>query len=235
MVLGLLLLLLPPAKTTEEHQLSLAPMPSTFNTTTTSPTLLPKPRPSSPEVWGYGLLMVTLISLTSIVGVAVMPLMSRSFYSRLLTSLIGLAVGSLAGSAVFHLIPSAFRLADFYPHHSYLYTSLSVFGGMYGFFVIERFLKMFMDAKARREGEELVSHSHSHAIAAPAGSPDLEEKLMSAEESVTSLVSLAAPHEENQECLPNGLGQDPSQLYTDSRSAIKASFGHQDKPHPISR
>ena len=42
-------------------------------------------------------------------GVGVMPLMSRTFYSNLLTALIGLAVGSLAGSAVFHLIPSAFR------------------------------------------------------------------------------------------------------------------------------
>lgn len=66
-------------------------------------------RPAQYEVWGYGLLMVTLISLTSVVGVGVMPLMSRTFYSNLLTCLIGLAVGSLAGSAVFHLIPSAFR------------------------------------------------------------------------------------------------------------------------------
>ena len=48
-------------------------------------------------------------SLTSVLGVGVMPLMSRTFYSNLLTCLIGLAVGSLAGSAVFHLIPSAFR------------------------------------------------------------------------------------------------------------------------------
>ena len=69
----------------------------------------PRGRPQPYEVWGYGLLMVTLISLTSVVGVGVMPLMSRAFYSNMLTCLIGLAVGSLAGSAVFHLIPSAFR------------------------------------------------------------------------------------------------------------------------------
>jgi hypothetical protein len=35
----------------------------------------PTTRPSSGEVWGYGLLMVTLISLTSVVGVGVLPLM----------------------------------------------------------------------------------------------------------------------------------------------------------------
>ena len=37
----------------------------------------PRARPRQYEVWGYGLLMVTLISITSVVGVGVMPLMSR--------------------------------------------------------------------------------------------------------------------------------------------------------------
>ena len=53
--------------------------------------------------------MVTVISLASVVGVVVLPIMSKDFYSKLMTGLIGLAVGSLAASAVFHLIPGAFR------------------------------------------------------------------------------------------------------------------------------
>ena len=65
--------------------------------------------PSKAEVWGYGLLMVTVISLASVAGVVVMPIMSKTFYSKLMTGLIGLAVGSLAASSVFHLIPGAFR------------------------------------------------------------------------------------------------------------------------------
>jgi len=124
-------------------------------------------RPSAGEVWGYGLLCVTIISIMSVVGVGVLPLMSKSFYSELLTGLIGLAVGSLAGSAVFHLIPSAFNLpkVPFYPHHSYLSISLAVWAGMYLFFVIERLMKIWMDAKARREGEPILpaGHGHSHA------------------------------------------------------------------------
>jgi len=208
--------------------------------TTLNATLLAqgKAKPSSPEVWGYGLLMVTLISLTSIVGVGVLPLMSRSFYSRLLTSLIGLAVGSLVGSAIFHLIPAAFRLAEIsslYPNHSYLWISLSIWLGMYLFFVIERFLKMFMDAKARRQGENLVSHSHSHAIPPrqeesleKPGMKEEEGRLVVEEESVTTL---ASPLEEREGCLR----QDPSMLYSDSGSAIRSSFGHQDKPHPAFR
>jgi len=210
--------------------------------TTFNATLLAqgKVKPGSPEVWGYGLLMVTLISLTSIVGVGVLPLMSRSFYSRLLTSLIGLAVGSLVGSAIFHLIPAAFRLAEIsnlYPNHSYLWISLSIWLGMYLFFIIERFLKMFMDAKARRQGENLVFHSHSHALP-PQREETLEKqmpvmkeeegRLVVGEESVTTL---ASPLEEREGCLR----QDPSLLYSDSGSAIRSSFGHQDKPHPAFR
>ena len=66
-------------------------------------------KPSQSLVWGYGILCVTIISCMSVLGVSFMPLMSKSFYDHLLTVFIGLAVGSLSGSALFHLIPSAFR------------------------------------------------------------------------------------------------------------------------------
>ncbi len=54
-------------------------------------------RPSSGSVWGYGVLSVSIISGMSLMGVGVLPFMSKSFYSSLLTALIGLAVGSLSG------------------------------------------------------------------------------------------------------------------------------------------
>jgi len=225
-----LLALLPPALPAPGEPSPLLPSstshppPLLAATNTSSPAT--KARPSTGEVWGYGLLMVTLISLTSIVGVGVLPLMSRSFYSNLLTALIGLAVGSLAGSAVFHLIPSAFRLSEvgLYPHHSYLWVSLAVWLGMYLFWIIERALKMFMDAKARRQGEE-PGRGHGHGVA------EGEKAAMVAEESVTSLATVAAEGAQEEGCL----SQDPGQLYTDSRAAIRASFGHQDKPHPAGR
>jgi hypothetical protein len=56
-------------------------------------------------VWGLGFLFVTIISLCSLLGVSVLPLMDKVFYKQLLTALIGLAVGSLAASSLFHLIP----------------------------------------------------------------------------------------------------------------------------------
>ena len=54
-------------------------------------------RPSTAHVWGYGILCVTVISLMSVMGVMVLPFMTKSFYTSLLTALIGLAVGSLSG------------------------------------------------------------------------------------------------------------------------------------------
>lgn len=58
-------------------------------------------------VWGLGFLFVTIISMCSLLGVSVLPLMDKDFYKQLLTVLIGLAVGSLAASSLFHLIPQA--------------------------------------------------------------------------------------------------------------------------------
>lgn len=56
-------------------------------------------------VWGYGFLAVTIISLISLVGVATIPFVGKAMYKKLLALLVALAVGSLAGDAVLHLIP----------------------------------------------------------------------------------------------------------------------------------
>ncbi|XP_013875159.1 metal cation symporter ZIP14 [Austrofundulus limnaeus] len=63
------------------------------------------PRPSDAEVWGYGILCVTLISLCSLVGASVVPFMRKTFYKRLLLYFIALAIGTLYSNALFQLIP----------------------------------------------------------------------------------------------------------------------------------
>lgn len=57
------------------------------------------------KVWGIGLLFVTLISLCAAVGIALMPCLNAGTYNKILTYFIGLGVGSLSGSAIFHLLP----------------------------------------------------------------------------------------------------------------------------------
>ncbi|XP_049619214.1 metal cation symporter ZIP14 isoform X1 [Syngnathus scovelli] len=111
------------------------------------------PRPTNAEVWGYGFLCVTLISLCSLVGASVVPFMKKTFYKRLLLYFIALAIGTLYSNALFQLIPEAFGfdpMVDFYASKSAV-----VFGGFYLFFFTEKILKMLL--KQKHEG-----HGHSH-------------------------------------------------------------------------
>jgi len=239
-------------------------------------------KPSLSEVWGYGLLCVTIISLMSVAGVGVLPLMSKSFYNELLTGLIGLAVGSLAGSGIFHLIPSAFSLNKnpLFPHHSYLNVALAIWAGMYLFFIIERFMKISMDAKARREGEQILAghgHSHNNGRISVEGLEAEDELLVKVVRSDTTTSLVGQPKDTDH---PKGCGdcqfrdsdaemgkpvevrqitEIPSRkrccsetitdqeksaieqtvkknsVYEQSIRAVKASFGHLDKPHPETR
>uniref|UniRef100_A0A3B4Z3Z7 Metal cation symporter ZIP14 n=1 Tax=Stegastes partitus TaxID=144197 RepID=A0A3B4Z3Z7_9TELE len=111
------------------------------------------PRPTDAEVWGYGILCVTLISLCSLVGASVVPFMKKTFYKRLLLYFIALAIGTLYSNALFQLIPEAFGfdpMVDFY-----VSKSAVVFGGFYLFFFTEKVLKVLLK---QRHG----SHGHSH-------------------------------------------------------------------------
>ena len=58
------------------------------------------------SAWGYGFLSVTIISCASLLGAFVVPFMNKTFYKILLLFMVSLAVGVLAGSGIFHLIPS---------------------------------------------------------------------------------------------------------------------------------
>ena len=51
---------------------------------------------------------ILVISLCGIFGVLVIPIMQKVFYQHLIQFLIALAVGTLAGDALLHLLPHAF-------------------------------------------------------------------------------------------------------------------------------
>ncbi|CAH0388877.1 unnamed protein product [Bemisia tabaci] len=151
-------------------------------------------KPTPQEVWGFGLLFVSAISLCSLLGVSVMPLMQKWYYKQLLTSLIGLAVGSLSSSSLFHLVPQAFSLVDSDFHHQYLHISLSIWMGIWVFFMVERLLKIINDAKQRCE----------------------KTSLHDGEVPLQNVSALSSPNQ-------NG-------IYDCQEQAIKASFGHQERP-----
>ncbi|KAG5840543.1 hypothetical protein ANANG_G00189900 [Anguilla anguilla] len=130
----------------------------------------PEAGPSPGEVWGYGFLCVTVISLCSLVGASVVPFMRKTFYKRLLLYFIALAIGTLYSNALFQLIPEAF---GFDPMEAY-YVSKSavVFGGFYLFFFTEKVLKMVLKPKNGKP----QGHGHSHFPAEHyASKADLED------------------------------------------------------------
>lgn len=56
-------------------------------------------------VWLYGFVAVLVISLLSLAGIAVIPSMKGQAYKKIIIVLVGLAIGTLAGDALLHLIP----------------------------------------------------------------------------------------------------------------------------------
>ena len=60
---------------------------------------------SSLSVWGYGTLAVFIISLFAVLGGLFVPCMSEGFYDKTIQTMIALAVATLTGDAVLHLLP----------------------------------------------------------------------------------------------------------------------------------
>lgn len=85
--------------------------------------------------WLYALGSVVLVSLVSLIGIALI-LFQEQKLNRTIFFLVSLAAGSLFGDAFIHLLPEAYKHTDFTIHAS-LYTLL----GIFLFFVLEKFIR----------------------------------------------------------------------------------------------
>uniref|UniRef100_A0A8B9QRE7 Solute carrier family 39 member 8 n=1 Tax=Anas platyrhynchos TaxID=8839 RepID=A0A8B9QRE7_ANAPL len=93
-------------------------------------------------VWGFGFLAVTIINLASLLGLILTPLLKKSYFPKILTYFVGLAIGTLFSNAIFQLIPEAF---GFDPKvDNYIEKAVAVFGGFYILFFVERVLKVIL-------------------------------------------------------------------------------------------
>uniref|UniRef100_A0A663E903 Solute carrier family 39 member 8 n=1 Tax=Aquila chrysaetos chrysaetos TaxID=223781 RepID=A0A663E903_AQUCH len=99
-------------------------------------------KPHSLQVWGFGFLAVTIINLASLLGLILTPLLRKSYFPKVLTYFVGLAIGTLFSNAIFQLIPEAF---GFDPKvDNYIEKAVAVFGGFYILFFVERILKVIL-------------------------------------------------------------------------------------------
>lgn len=56
-------------------------------------------------VWVAATIAIVIISMVGLLGVAVVPLVQKSYYNQVLQFLVALAVGALTGDAMLHLLP----------------------------------------------------------------------------------------------------------------------------------
>ncbi|XP_037652670.1 metal cation symporter ZIP8 [Sebastes umbrosus] len=111
------------------------------------------------SVWGYGFLAVTVINLASLLGLFLIPFTKKSYFPKVLTYFIGLAIGTLFSNAVLQLIPEAL---GFDPKvDNYVSNAVGIFGGFYILFFMEKVLKMALG----------VEHEHGHSHFTPADPP----------------------------------------------------------------
>ncbi|PVD37340.1 hypothetical protein C0Q70_04339 [Pomacea canaliculata] len=71
----------------------------------TTDTAMKGDAPTTAEKWGYGSLAVFIICLCAVLGVSLLPCIDRAIYKIVMGLFVGLAVGTLTGDALLHLIP----------------------------------------------------------------------------------------------------------------------------------
>nr|CAB3266262.1 zinc transporter ZIP10 [Phallusia mammillata] len=177
-----------------------------------APECQPQPKPDYPtepkkenraQVWGIAIASVAAITLLSIIGILIIPLMKHSVYfNRLLSFLVALAVGTLVGDGLLHLLPHAMGDGDHSGHdHSNadvvakeqqkVFKSLVAVFGIYIFFVFESVMALWRKQKQGKQSEKnpiaspsdltVVSPVKSSDVYFPC-SQDVKESLLSSKD-----------------------------------------------------
>ncbi|XP_034549410.1 zinc transporter ZIP10 isoform X2 [Notolabrus celidotus] len=128
---------------------------------------------SSVWVWLWGFVSITIISLLSLLGVVLVPILNQACFKFLLTFLVALAVGTLSGDALLHLLPHSLQSQGTHDHDHHghgtsqdtdlliafdgVWKGLTALAGIYLLFIIEHCIGMFKhykDHKSKKEIEE---------------------------------------------------------------------------------
>uniref|UniRef100_A0A672N6V9 Solute carrier family 39 member 5 n=1 Tax=Sinocyclocheilus grahami TaxID=75366 RepID=A0A672N6V9_SINGR len=133
---------------------------------------------------GWASLAHFAISLPSLVALGLAPLLQPSILHIFLCPMVGMAVGTLCGDALLHLLPHAI-FSQHIEHQDAVFKGLSVLGGLYLLFAFEsllglkqHFKKRKHDAESGRELDTLQGtstanqnessgHGHSHGQPGP--------------------------------------------------------------------
>ncbi|XP_048834159.1 zinc transporter ZIP10 [Brienomyrus brachyistius] len=113
--------------------------------------------------WLWGFVSITIISLLSLLGVLLVPIIKQSCFKFLLTFLVALAVGTLSGDALLHLLPHSQgehdhssseegeEEADLATTFDGVWKGLTALAGIYLLFIIEHCIGMFKHYRDQQE------------------------------------------------------------------------------------
>ncbi|KAK7092625.1 zinc transporter ZIP4-like [Littorina saxatilis] len=149
--------------------------------------------------WLYGTITVVIVCLCSLGGVILLPCMNKSIYKLGMALFVGLAVGSLAGDALLHLIPATMGAhqhgaGEEHDHggevvvEKYIWFALVTLGGIYLFFLLET---LFTRCLLNRNVPGAHGHSHSYNMdELPTKKEDIENPKNKGNMSVSIMIIL---------------------------------------------
>ncbi|XP_025203763.1 zinc transporter ZIP8-like [Melanaphis sacchari] len=121
------------------------------------PILQPR-KSTNVEAWIGGLVSVGIISLSGLVGAIFWPLLNNPNRKKtVMRILLGLATGSLSSSAVFQLLPEAFKISESFP--DFRHTALIMWLSLWGLYMIETLAGIIFYKEEKKIGIDELSPS----------------------------------------------------------------------------